>query len=652
MSGARVILVTSVGDAAGAGVAAAALASAGSGPDDAALLIELTDGRPPKPSLIATAAARKLAERLAAHLPQAGLASRGRFCHLALPADAGGVGQIAAALPLVRGALAVLHLPPTLLQPTLAEPGIRPSAALLRADPARDRALLALVAGELIDRGLRVAVLKRQPGWISTRAVLLGASFVDRTLLPVRVRERVLGEERDDREARSHRTAEAGQALVLAMGGAFAILALALALVAIAGAVTGKGRAQRAADLAAISAARSMRDDLPRLLSPAALPDGVPNPGHLSKAAYLRRAHTAAAEAAKANGIAADGLRISFPDRAAFAPVRTKAVITGGLALSSDEVEASAVAEAAAPSAAVGAAPTMANGGGYGGPLVYRNGEGMRPDVATAFDRMAAAAARDGLSLVVNSGFRSDAEQAALFAAHPDPTWVAPPGRSLHRCATELDLGPESAYGWLAANAARFGFVQRYSWEAWHYGYDRPPAPCSAAANAPGATGGGNPMEAGGGGDGALSGTGLPSFVPARYRAPLLRAAAHWNVSAALLAAQLMAESNFNPFATSPAGAQGIAQFLPSTAAGYGLRDPFDPVEAIDAQAHLMSDLLRQFGDPALALAAYNAGPAAVEGCSCVPAYPETQAYVSRILALLNGAGALVLPDFEVRLIA
>ena len=84
-----------------------------------------------------------------------------------------------------------------------------------------------------------------------------------------------------------------------------------------------------------------------------------------------------------------------------------------------------------------------------------------------------------------------------------------------------------------------------------------------------------------------------------------------------------MAESNFNPFAVSPAGAQGIAQFIPSTAASYGLRDPFDPVEAIDAQAHLMSDLIRQLGDPQLALAAYNAGPAPVEACHCVPRSPR-----------------------------
>jgi soluble lytic murein transglycosylase-like protein len=183
----------------------------------------------------------------------------------------------------------------------------------------------------------------------------------------------------------------------------------------------------------------------------------------------------------------------------------------------------------------------------------------------------------------------------------------------------------------------------------WHYGFDRPPAPCSRAGNAVGVAG----SPGAGGGDGALAGgAGLPGFVPVRFRAPLLRAATHWNVSAALLAAQLMAESNFDPYASSPAGAQGMAQFMPATAAAYGLRDPFDPVEAMDAEAHLMSDLLAQFGSPQLALAAYNAGPAPVEACDCVPAIPETQAYVTRILALLDGAGALVVPDFEVRLVA
>lgn len=267
----------------------------------------------------------------------------------------------------------------------------------------------------------------------------------------------------------------------------------------------------------------------------------------------------------------------------------------------------------------------------------------MRPDVAAAYDQMAAAARGDGIVLVVVSGFRSDAEQAELFSAHPDPTWVAPPGHSLHRCATELDLGPSSAYSWLAANAGRFGFVQRYSWEAWHFGFVSGPPPCSPAGEAAGAGGGGAPT---------VPRTSLPPFVPPQYREPILRSAARWGVPPALMAGQLMAESGFNPNAGSPAGAQGIAQFMPGTAASYGLANPYDPLAAIDAEAHLMSDLLHQFGSPELALAAYNAGPAPVEACHCVPSYPETQAYVTRILALIGGAGAIAMPSFEVRLVA
>jgi D-alanyl-D-alanine carboxypeptidase/Putative Flp pilus-assembly TadE/G-like len=263
---------------------------------------------------------------------------------------------------------------------------------------------------------------------------------------------------------------ESGQALILALGGAIALIAAALVLVAISGAVTGKGRAQRAADLAAISAARSLRDELPRLLAPALLPSGLPNPAHLTKGVYLAHAQESALAAGRANGVDSGRLRISFPDGDSFAPVRVEARVFARLTGNGrGPVEASALAEAGAPASGGGATATaMASGGGYSGPLVFRNGKGMRPDVGAAFDRMALAARGDGITLLVVSGFRSDAEQAALFAAHPDPKWVAPPGQSLHRCATELDLGPESAYAWLAANASQFGFEQRYSWEAWH----------------------------------------------------------------------------------------------------------------------------------------------------------------------------------------
>ena len=94
----------------------------------------------------------------------------------------------------------------------------------------------------------------------------------------------------------------------------------------------------------------------------------------------------------------------------------------------------------------------------------------------------------------------------------------------------------------------------------------------------------------------------------------------------------------------------GIAQFMPGTARSYGLRDPFDPDAAIDAQAHLMRDLLRAFGAVPLALAAYNAGPNRVRACMCVPPIAETQAYVADILGLIDGgAGPEALP---VRLVA
>src|SRR5690349_4940461 len=194
------------------------------------------------------------------------------------------------------------------------------------------------------------------------------------------------------------RTNEDGQVLPLALGAGLALIATALALVAIAGAVTGKGRAQRAADLAAISAARSMRDDLFDLLSPARLPSGAPNPRHLAKAAYLRRARSAALDAAEANGVAAAHLRVAFPDEGSFPPLRVKAVVIGELEAGRGraKVRAAAVAGAGASASpgAAGRKAATATGGGYSGPLVYRQGHGMRPDVAAAFDSMSATATR------------------------------------------------------------------------------------------------------------------------------------------------------------------------------------------------------------------------------------------------------------------
>ena len=121
-------------------------------------------------------------------------------------------------------------------------------------------------------------------------------------------------------------------------------------------------------------------------------------------------------------------------------------------------------------------------GSGYSGPLAYRQGKPMRPDVARAFDRLAAAARADGVDLTsLRATARTRSRRSS--ARHPDPKWVAPPGRSLHRFGTELDLGPPAAYAWLARNGKRFHFVQRYSWEPWHYGYGLNPRSAPAVAD-------------------------------------------------------------------------------------------------------------------------------------------------------------------------
>lgn len=193
-----VVLVTGLGAATGSRAAAAALACAGSEPDRAGLLVELSDeGRAPRPSLVAGAAARELEERLAAHLPEAGVASRGGICHLTLAADAEGVERVAAALPSVRDSAAAIHLPPRLLQPALEAPAIRPTAALLRADLGRDRALTALVAADLIRGGLRVSVQKHPLGWLTARRALLGALPAGSGGLRIRIVERLLGDADD-----------------------------------------------------------------------------------------------------------------------------------------------------------------------------------------------------------------------------------------------------------------------------------------------------------------------------------------------------------------------------------------------------------------------------------------------------------------------
>lgn len=175
LSDAPTVLVTAVGSAEGARPAAAALACAAADVDRATLLVDV-GGRAPRPTLLTSAAARALEQRLAAHLPRVRVAARGQTCHVSVTAVPEGFEDAAAAVTVARGALAAVHLPPALVHSMLGDgPGPRLSAALLRADLGADRALLALVVRDLLARGLTVGVLKSRLAWVAERRALFGA---------------------------------------------------------------------------------------------------------------------------------------------------------------------------------------------------------------------------------------------------------------------------------------------------------------------------------------------------------------------------------------------------------------------------------------------------------------------------------------------
>ena len=200
---------------------------------------------------------------------------------------------------------------------------------------------------------------------------------------------------------------------------------------------------------------------------------------------------------------------------------------------------------------------------------------------------------RDGVSLTITSGFRRDAEQAVLFARHPDPKWVAPPGQSLHRLATELDLGPP---GLQLAGRERKALPLHAAlrWEPWHSD-TLEPALVSARRRVEGAR--------------AARPAGCPTSCPPASRPRSTRRRSDG-----------ACPRRCSPRSSMPRGAstrsrsalraRGDRAVHAGHRRGIGLGDPFDPEAAINAQAHLMRDLLRRFAAVPLALAAYNAGPA------------------------------------------
>jgi soluble lytic murein transglycosylase-like protein len=120
---------------------------------------------------------------------------------------------------------------------------------------------------------------------------------------------------------------------------------------------------------------------------------------------------------------------------------------------------------------------------------------------------------------------------------------------------------------------------------------------------------------------------------PGRYRQIIDRVSAEQGVPARLVRAVIQVESAYQERARSPKGAMGLMQLMPDTARQYAVSDPYDPTANIEAGIKHLGTLLRKL-PTALALAAYNAGEAAVQRFQGIPPYPETQNYVSRILAL------------------
>jgi soluble lytic murein transglycosylase-like protein len=122
--------------------------------------------------------------------------------------------------------------------------------------------------------------------------------------------------------------------------------------------------------------------------------------------------------------------------------------------------------------------------------------------------------------------------------------------------------------------------------------------------------------------------------VPGEYGSLVNEAAQRHGVDPALVAGVIEAESGFNARAVSPAGAQGLMQLMPGTARGLGVADSLDPTQNVMGGAKLLRQLLDRYkGDTRLALAAYNAGPGAVDKHGGVPPYAETQRYVPKVLA-------------------
>jgi soluble lytic murein transglycosylase-like protein len=127
-----------------------------------------------------------------------------------------------------------------------------------------------------------------------------------------------------------------------------------------------------------------------------------------------------------------------------------------------------------------------------------------------------------------------------------------------------------------------------------------------------------------------------PPMEPAAIAPAIEAAAGQTGLSEELISAVIAAESAYRPNAVSSAGAQGLMQLMPGTAHSLGVQDPFDPFQNVLGGSRYLQQQLQRFGSVEKALAAYNAGPGAVERYGGIPPYRETQNYVRRVMQLLH----------------